>query len=89
MVWVPLTWEMCVTIWDLFRVSFCYFLQWDSSAFFTTIWDNMFGTVSKHLGGLKYFLFSTLLGDMIQFEEHIFQMGWFNHQPVTENPQKS
>ncbi len=22
----------------------------------------------------------TLLGEMIQFDEHIFQMGWFNHQ---------
>ena len=21
-----------------------------------------------------------LLGEMIQFDEHIFQMGWFNHQ---------
>ena len=31
-------------------------------------------------GGFKYFLFSPLLGEMIQFDEHIFQMGWFNHQ---------
>ena len=30
--------------------------------------------------GLKYFLFSPLFGEMIQFDEHIFQMGW-NHQP--------
>ena len=29
---------------------------------------------------LKYFLFSTLLGGIIQCDEHIFQMGWFNHQ---------
>ena len=26
------------------------------------------------------FLFSPLPGEMIQFDEHIFQMGWFNHQ---------
>ena len=32
-------------------------------------------------GGLEYFLFSPLPGDMIQFDEHIFEMGWFNHQP--------
>ena len=25
--------------------------------------------------GFKYFLFSPLLGEMIQFDEHIFQMG--------------
>ena len=25
--------------------------------------------------------FSPLLGEMMQFDEHIFQMGWFNHQP--------
>ena len=26
------------------------------------------------------FLFSPRFGQMIQFDEHIFQMGWFNHQ---------
>ena len=31
-------------------------------------------------GGFKYVLFSPLLGEMIQVGEHIFQMGWFNHQ---------
>ena len=31
-------------------------------------------------GGFKYFLFSTLLGEMVEFDERIFQMGWFNHQ---------
>ena len=32
-------------------------------------------------GGSKYFLCSPLLGEMIQFDEHTFQRGWFNHQP--------
>ena len=32
-------------------------------------------------GGLKYFSFSPLVGEDFQFDEHIFQMGWFNHQP--------
>ena len=32
------------------------------------------------LGGFKYFLSSPLPGEMIQFDEHISQMGW-NHQP--------
>jgi len=31
-------------------------------------------------GGFKYFLFSPLLGEDSQFDEHIFQKGWFNHQ---------
>ena len=31
-------------------------------------------------GGFKYFLCSTLFGEDSQFDEHIFQMGWFNHQ---------
>ena len=37
----------------------------------------------KYLGGsFKHLLFSNLPvpGKMIQFDEHIFQMGWFNHQ---------
>ena len=28
------------------------------------------------------FMFTPILGEMIQFDEHIFQMGWFNHQPA-------
>ena len=32
-------------------------------------------------GGFKYFPFSPLSGEDFQFDEHIFQMGWFNHQP--------
>ena len=28
------------------------------------------------------FFFSSIFGEMIQFDEHIFQMGWFNHQLV-------
>ncbi len=36
-------------------------------------------------GGFGYFLFFTLtVREMIQFDEHIFQMGWFNHQLVVE-----
>ena len=31
-------------------------------------------------GGFKYFLFSPLFGEDSHFDEHIFQMGWFNHQ---------
>ena len=31
-------------------------------------------------GGFKAFLFSALPGEMMKFDEHIFQMGW-NHQP--------
>ena len=35
-------------------------------------------------GGYEYVLFSSLFGEDFQFDEHIFQMGWFNHQPVIE-----
>ena len=35
----------------------------------------------KHFHCFKHFIFFTQnLGEMIQFDEHIFQMGWFNHQ---------
>ena len=40
-------------------------------------------TTSSRWWQLNYFLFSPrTLGKMIQFDEHIFQMGWFNHQLV-------
>ena len=28
----------------------------------------------------RFHIFTPNLGEMIQFDEHIFQMGWFNHQ---------
>ena len=31
-------------------------------------------------GGFKYYICSPPPGKMIQFDEHIFQWGWFNHQ---------
>ena len=36
-------------------------------------------------GGSEYCICSTLLGEMIQFDDHIFQMGWFNHQLVHDD----
>ena len=33
-------------------------------------------------GGFKHVLSSSLFGEMLQFDEHIFQMGWFNYQPT-------
>ena len=29
-----------------------------------------------------FFIFTPNLGEMIHFDEHIFQTGWFNHQPA-------
>ena len=27
-----------------------------------------------------FFIFAKKIGEMIHFDHHIFQMGWFNHQ---------
>ena len=35
-------------------------------------------------GGFKDFLFLPLFGEDFQFDEHIFQMGWFNHHLVLD-----
>ena len=38
-------------------------------------------------GSFKYFLFSSLIwGNDPKFDEHIFQMGWFNHQLALKTP---
>ena len=31
-------------------------------------------------GGLQIFFFTPKIGEDVQFDFHIFQMGWFNHQ---------
>ena len=33
-------------------------------------------------GGFNYFLFPPLFGEDSHFDDHIFQVGWFNHQPA-------
>ena len=38
--------------------------------------------VSRWWFQICFKMFTPNLGEMIQFDEHIFQMGWFNHQPV-------
>jgi len=38
------------------------------------------------VGGFKdFFVFTRIPGKMIQLDEHIFQMGWFNHQRVNHS----
>ena len=34
-------------------------------------------------------IFTPIPGEMIQFDEHIFQLGWFNHQLVIHCPNGS
>ena len=33
-----------------------------------------------------FYIFIPIPGEMIQFDEHIFQMGWFNHQLEKQIP---
>ena len=35
---------------------------------------------NRFFGDQTIQIWSPILGEMIQFDEHIFQMGWFNHQ---------
>ena len=58
-------------------------------AIFGKLWEACFGSwrwsnLWQVGGGFKYFLnfFTLIFGEMIQFDEHIFQMGWFDHQLV-------
>ena len=38
-------------------------------------------TTKKLVGGFKYLdIFIPIPWEMIQFDDHIFQRGWFNHQ---------
>ena len=43
-------------------------------------WTRRYTFIGNLGGGFKYFLFSHLFGEGFQFDEHIFQLGWFNHQ---------
>ena len=66
------------------RRWFSFFRRWD------TLIPRVPGTALKIYmtlnfepklrGGFKHFSFSPQPEEMIQLDEHIFQMGWFNHQ---------
>jgi len=50
-------------------------------SFGIALFESAFKLLKPHLGGgFKCFLFSPLFEEIIQLDEHIFQMGWFNHQ---------
>jgi len=37
--------------------------------------------INELVGGSRcFFIFTTIPGEMILFDKHMFQMGWFNHQ---------
>ena len=48
----------------------------------TTILDNPISIYIWVVATQRFFIFTPNPGEMIQFDEHIFQVGWFNHQPV-------
>ena len=65
--------------------------RWVGKPFFFSegeFWWRIFFHKKQLGGGFTYFLFSSLPGEMIQFDEHIFQMGW-NHQLDKEGPEPS
>ena len=43
-----------------------------------TWWMHILGGGNSHI----FLIFTPKIGEVIQFDEHIFQMGWFNHQLV-------
>ena len=64
-------------------------VYWGYNPLILTFDPNFLGHLSKQSDLINwsrwwfqiFFLFSPLLAEMIQFDEHIFQLGW-NHQPV-------
>ena len=59
-------WKMNTSDWSEFAMFFPIFVD-----------DNL-----ELGGGFKYFLFLPLFGEDFQFDDHIFQLGWLNHQLV-------
>ena len=61
--------------WSTYWCFWCLPVSWDT-------WKFTRQQTLKARWWFKYVLFSPLLGEMIQFDDHIFQLGWFNHQEV-------
>ena len=80
------------TQWVFSRVSIGLLLDKILHSLGCFIWNSLYITLSfvgclpSQLlqllvgGGFKCFIFSPQPREMIQFDEHLFQMGWFNHQ---------
>ena len=62
---------------------FSFFSAHPRRGFPERIWSNKnWNTVANYLVVSNIFVFTWILREMIQFDEHIFQIGWFNHQLV-------
>ena len=52
-------------------------------------WASNFGMRNRHIGTIRvvvsFFYFSSLFGEMIQFDDHIFQMGGKKNPPNKKN----
>ena len=62
-------WKWCLA-WSSDSEWICVQIFWEKDHQFSRWWQ------------LKRILGCFIPGDMIQFDEHIFQMGWFNHQLI-------
>ena len=69
-------WEKVLHFWPFFSCNFWWCISW-----------SLLQGIGGHQPILtntrwfqRFFIFTPNLGEMIQFDEHIFQMGWFNHQ---------
>ena len=58
---------------------------------FKHFWDYIFSRENCWVVATQrfFFIFTRNPGEMIQFDEHIFQLGWFNHQLGRENKVQS
>ena len=54
--------------------------EWKTILSFNGFWYHFRGELLNYV--VKNLWFSPLFGEDFQFDDHIFQMGWFNHQPV-------
>ncbi len=69
----PWTWHVCESLQHL------WLLPWKQFQCEMELFKHRRQRSSHLGGGFRYFLFSTIFGEMIQFDEHSFQMGWNHH----------
>ena len=88
-IWAEASWSKFVLLALMAIICECYCAmfprKWKESTKVTPLQNQHDNEKNNHFSGWwfhKHVLFSPLPGEMIQLDEHIFQMGWFNHQQV-------
>ena len=70
-----LRWRKHTRVLDFHPIAQLHILEFENGEYFS-----LYGSNGNRNSFKEFFIFTPKIGEMIHFDDHIFQRGWFNHQ---------